>query len=77
MPHRFIYLACLFQRKSQAIVIARLLSVSYKNFNVDHYSKSIKGINTKLAILAHHDKVQLQDKGHNSESSISGVSLFN
>ena len=25
-------------------------------------------MNTKLGILAHHDKVQLQDKGHNSES---------
>ena len=30
----------------------------------------IKGINTKLRILAHHDKMQLQDKGHNSESYI-------
>ena len=29
---------------------------------VAHYSKSIKGINTKLGILAHHDKLQsLQD----------------
>ena len=41
-----------------------------KNFNVAHYSKSIKGINTKLGILAHHDKLKLQDKGHNSESCI-------
>ena len=31
------------------------------------YSKNIKGINTKLGILAHHNKVHLQDKGHNSE----------
>ena len=39
-----------------------------------HYS-SIKGINTKLA---HHDKGQLQDKGHNSESyNFVVVSLFN
>ena len=41
-------------------------------------SKSIKGISDKLVILAHHDKVQLQDKGHNSESYIFGVMpLFN
>ena len=32
--------------------------------------KSIKGINTKLGILADHDKVQLQGKEHNSESYI-------
>ena len=56
---------CLFQRKSQAIMIVRsslllLLSASCKNFNVVHYSKSIKGINTKLGIHAHHDKAQLQ-----------------
>ena len=43
-----------------------------------HYSKSIKGINTKLVILAHHEKVQLQDKGHNSESySFKVMPLFN
>ena len=59
----------LFRRKSQAVVIARLL-LSYKNYNVAHYSKNIKGINTKLA---HHDKVHLQDKGHNSESYSFGV----
>ena len=59
------------QRKSQASVIARstsLLSLSCKNFNVAHYSKSIKGIITKLGILAHHDKMQLQDMGHKSEN---------
>ena len=28
----------------------------------------MKDINISLGILAHHDKVQLQDKGHNSES---------
>ena len=28
----------------------------------------IKGINTKLGILAHHDKIQLHDKGHNSKA---------
>ena len=38
-----------------------------------HYLKSIIGINNKLGILAHHDKVQLQHKGHNSESYIFGV----
>ena len=62
----FAFLACIFWRKSQAIVIARsslLLLLSCKNFNVAHYSKSIKGINTKLGIFAHHDKVQFQDKG--------------
>ena len=35
---------------------------------VAHYSKSIKDINIKLGLLSHHDKVQLQDKKHNSES---------
>ena len=30
-----------------------------KNLNVAHYSKNIKDINTKLGILAHHDKMQL------------------
>ena len=71
-----VFFTCLFQGKSQAIVITRLLS-SCKNFNVAHYSKSIKGINTKLGILAHHEKMQLQDKGHNSENYILRVmSLF-
>ena len=46
------------------------------NFNIAHYSKNITGINTKPGILAHHDQVQLQDKGHNSESYISGVMPF-
>ena len=67
-------LACLFQRKSRAFVIARLssLSSSCKNFNVAHDSKSM---NTKLA---HHDKLQVQDKGHNFESnSFRVMSLFN
>ena len=63
------FLARLFLKKSRAIVIARsLLSSSCKNFNVAHYSKSIKGINTKLGMVAHHDKMQLEEKGHNSES---------
>ena len=40
--------------------------------------KSTQSINTKLGILAHHDKVQLQDKGHNSEScSFRVMTLFN
>ena len=30
-------------------------------------------MNTKRGILAHHDKVQLQDKGHNSEGCSFGV----
>ena len=40
------------------------------------YSKRIKGINTILGILAHHDIMQLQDKGHNCESYIFGVVPF-
>ena len=47
-------------------MIAR--SLSSKNFNVAHYSKSIKGNDTKHGILALHDKVQLQGKGYNSEA---------
>ena len=47
--------------------------LSCKNFNFARYSKSIKGIHTKLGILADHDKLQLQDKGHNSESYSFGV----
>ena len=35
---------------------------------VAHYSSCIKGIITKLGIVAHHDKINLQDKGNNSES---------
>ena len=41
--------------------------------NVARYSKRIKGINTKLGILAHHDKMQLQDNGYDSKSYIFGV----
>ena len=60
------------KKKSGAIVIARLPS-SCKNFN-----KNIKGVNTKLKIVAHLDKMQLQDYGQNSEIYISGVMpLFN
>ena len=62
-------------------MIARSLSLlfnvlSCKNFNVAHYSKSIKGINTKLGTLAHHDNMQLQDKGHNTEFFSFGVMPF-
>ena len=71
-----MFLSCLFRRKSRDIVITRSsTSLSSKNFNIAHYSKSIEDINTKLGILTHHDKVQLQDKGHNSESYIFGVFL--
>ena len=59
----------MFRRKIRDIVIARSSS-SCKNFNVTHYSKSIKGINSKLGMPAYHEKVQLYDKGHNSESYI-------
>ena len=66
------FVASLFRRKSQAIVIARLWSLlSCNNLNVAHYSKSIKVINTKLGvlgILAYQDKVQLHDMGHNPEN---------
>ena len=54
MHSSFIILACLFRKKGRSIVIARSSSLSSlcKNFNVAHYSKCIKGINTKLGILA-------------------------
>ena len=42
------------------IVIVVTVIVVVQNFDVTHYSKSIKGINTKLGILAQHDKIQLQ-----------------
>ena len=51
----------LFWRKIWPVVIARVLLLSCKNFNVAHYSKSSTGIDTKLGILAHYDKMQLQD----------------
>ena len=64
-----LFLAYLFRRKSRAFVITRLLlSLSGNTFNVAHYTKCIKGININLGILAYRDKMQLQDKGHNSES---------
>ena len=66
----YLLLACPFRRESQAIVITRTSSLlSCKPFNVANRCKSVKGINTKLGILAHHDKMQLQDKEHNFESS--------
>ena len=55
--------------------VSSSLSSSCKNFNVAHYSKSIKDITTKQ-ILAQHDKVQLQDKGHNYENYCFGVMPF-
>ena len=74
----FHFLARLFRSESAAIVITRLLLLSScKNFNLAYYSKSIKVINTRIK-LAYHDKVQLRDKGHNSERYVFGVmSLFN
>ena len=71
----YVFIACLFQSESRAIVVTRLLllSSSCKNFNIPHYSKSVKGRNTKLGIFVHHVKMYLQDKGHNSESYISAV----
>ena len=63
-----MFLACLFQRKSPAIVI--VLVVMQKL-----YSKSIKGIDIKRGIFAYHDKIQLQDKGkgHNTDNYRFGV----
>ena len=73
-PERSLFLACLFQKKK---LIGRsssfLLLLSCKNFNAAHYSKGIKSIITKLGILVHHDKMQLQDKGHDSEHYSFGV----
>jgi hypothetical protein len=47
---------------------------SCKNFNVANFNKSntLKVINMKLGVLAYHDKVQLLDNRHNSESNIFG-----
>ena len=65
--------------KKVLIIIIFSLSVSKRkkchanNFNVAHYSKGIKDINTKLGILAHLEKVQLQDKGHNPESYVLSI----
>ena len=44
-----------------------------QTFNIGHYSKNIKDTITNLGILAHHDKMQLQDKEHNSEGYTFGV----
>ena len=70
---RNVILGRLFQRKSLAIVIARSsssLSSSCKNFNVDNNSKIIKGISTKLGMLAHFNKM------HDYESYSFGVFYF-
>ena len=69
-------LACLFLKKMSNYCDRWIVIVIVQNFNIAHYSKSIKGINSKLGILAHHDKIQLQDKGHNSESCSFGVAPF-
>ena len=54
--------------------MARSLSSSCKNFNnVVHYAKNVEDINTIFEILAHHDKVRLQGKWHNSDSYIFGI----
>jgi hypothetical protein len=50
-------------------------SLLCKNFNVAHNSSISKGISMELTF---HDKVQLLDNGHNSESFIYEVMpLFN
>ena len=86
----FISILCFILKMIQVIIFS--LSVSKKkssycevvavpvvqNFYVVHHSKCTKGINTELGILAHYDKLQLQDKEYNSESYIFGVMpLFN
>ena len=45
------FLACLFQRKSRAVVIARSSSSLCKNFNIAHYSKRIKCINIEYLLI--------------------------
>ena len=59
---------CFVEKVDLLWMVARSSSFSCKNFNIAQYSKSIKGINTKLGILANYDKVQLQGKWHNSKS---------
>ena len=74
--YTLIYLlACLFRRKSQIIVIARLLLsssvASCKNIMLPITQKVLKlSIPTlEYGILTQHDKLQLQDKGHNSNEN--------
>ena len=57
-----VILARMLRRKCRALVIDRLSS-SYKNFNVVHHSKGVKGINIKLGIFAQHGKVQFKTRG--------------
>ena len=65
MHFRQSFLACLFRGKSRIIVIARssLLSPSCKNFNIAHYSKSMKGINAKLEYLLFMTKYRCKTRG--------------
>ena len=76
MGFKSLFLARLFRRINRAIVIAASSlsssAASCKIFKLVHFSKIFKGarINTKLGKLAHHDNMQLQGKGHNSESYI-------
>ena len=61
----FPFLARLFQRKSQAVVIARssLSLSSCKNFNIDHYLKNIKVIKAKLVIHGYHARCSCKTRG--------------
>ena len=47
-----------------------------KKCNVANFLKGIKDIKTSLIVLGHHDMMQLQDKGYNSESYSFGVMLL-
>ena len=67
-------LACLFEEKVELLCLLGCRPRCAKSlFNVAYYSKSTKDINTKLGILAHHNKVHLRDKGHNLASYSYGV----
>ena len=73
------YLVC-FEEKLKLLWLFKVVVVIVVNIVVQklvaHYSKSTLGISTKLGILAHHDKVQWQGKGYNSESCSFGVMPF-
>jgi hypothetical protein len=59
-------------------MIVAASSMSCKNFNVVNCLNISKVIKLKLRILAYRDKLQLLDKGDDSESNIFGVMpLFN
>jgi hypothetical protein len=68
-----LFLACLSRSESRGIMMA-VPSLSWKN--VAYYLDSFKDMNMKLGMFAYHDKVQLLDKGHHSESYFIGLCPF-